>query len=153
LANCTFSFWEPYAQVSEDDGSKLAWNTKEHFREMILRIKSVSSGQYDVDGLRKQTPIDRYILTSRGYELRSILIDGFYDLMQADEPPLDPCLGRYADAEVRADILALWAEQFSGKGAVVVLNRSQRNRDGKNETVPERLFDAEERKWIDISKF
>ncbi len=152
LANCTLSFWEPYAQVSEDDRNKTAWNTKEYFRKMIPRIKHVSAGHYDVDGLRKQTPIDRYILTSRGYELGSILIDGFYDLMHADESPHDPGLGRYADADVRAGVLAFWAEQFSEKGAVVILNRSQRNQNGRSETVPERLFDAEKREWIDISE-
>ncbi len=153
LAGYTFSFWQPYAQVFKDQPEKIAWNTGEYLREMIPRIKRITAGDYDVDGLRKQTPIDRYVLTSRGYELGSILLDGFYDLMQADVLPKDAKLGRYSDQSVRDNVLAHWAGLFSEKGSVVVLNRFDRDANGKSKPVPERLFDPQKSDWTDISGY
>ena len=68
----------------------------------------------------RETPIDRYILTSRGYELAAIVFDGFYDLLSSNAVPFDERLGAFVRAEKRETVLQYWAEQFTLKGAAVV---------------------------------
>lgn len=151
LVGSTFSFWDPHAQVLEGDPKKIFWNTGEYLREMVPRIKSLTAGERDLDGLRKQTPIDRYILTSRGYELASILIDGFYDYLQADDIPQVAALGRYAEQDTRERVRDYWAEQFNAKGAVVVFNETVKDQGGKSRLHPKLLFDDHKNDWVDIT--
>ena len=151
LVGATFSFWNPIAKVSEASAEKrVFWNDGSYLEEMVPRIKNLSAGSRDLEGFRKETPIDRYILTSRGYELAAIVFDGFYDLLSSDAVPLDERLGAFVRAEKREAVLQYWAEQFTLKGAAVVQNAIRPGSDGMSIVVPKRLFDEKRTKWVGI---
>lgn len=153
----TLSFWNPLIEFDEDDGSrskldfKTEWNYERFHERVVPIIKGISHGKLDTQGLRKETPIDRYILTSRGYELASILISDFYDLLEANEIADCPDLGRYQDAAVRQFVTDHWAALFHQKGAVVVFNRAERDKDGRAVLHPEKIYDMSKESWVDIS--
>lgn len=150
----TFSFWNPIAAIESGDQNgavKTEWNNP-NYREYVLPlVKDITGGEHDTRDLRKDTPIDRYILTSRGFELASILIEGFYDHLEAKEAPDIPALGKYADPTIRERVKDYWADQFNEKGSVVVFNRSQRNKEGRSVLHPDMIFDSIKKNWVDIS--
>ena len=127
------------------------WNDGTHLAEIVPKIKELSKGGRDIEGFRKETPIDRYILTSRGFELAAIIFDEFYDLLNASVVPIDRRLGAFGEPEKREQVLTFWAEQFTDKGAAVVVNDSTRTPEGKSLVVPKRLFEEKRRQWVDIT--
>jgi hypothetical protein len=152
LVGTTLSFWNPIDFVSiGPDKMKTFWNDGTHLDEIVPKIKELSKGGRDLEGFRKETPIDRYILTSRGFELAAVIFDGFYDQLNATTVPDDTRLGAFSNREKREQVLTYWAEQFTDKGAAVVLNDASRTPDGKSLVVPKRLFEEEGRQWVNIS--
>lgn len=153
----TFSFWNPLMEFGEDEwvrakkDFKAEWAKERMNERFVPLIKGIAEGRLDTQGMRKETPIDRYILTSRGFELASILFDGFYDLLEAKEIPDRQDLGRYAEPDVRQFVTDHWADHFHQKAAVIVLNRTERSEDGRAIVRPEKLYDMVNSNWVDFA--
>jgi len=121
----TFTFWKEYIS-SKSEGNpteEKLWNTGENRASVLNKIEMIAAGESrDTESLRHEIQIDRFLLTSRGYELASILFEGFYEMLSSTPPTDLGPLDAYASEKTNAFILKEWAKQFSIRGAVVVMN-------------------------------
>ncbi|MEP3300117.1 MAG: hypothetical protein ABJO27_27145, partial [Pseudoruegeria sp.] len=156
----TFTFWDDHTLLEKGESysaTEYFWNTDEHRSEIIQKIKDITSGSVrDTHSLRKHIRLDRFLLTSRGYELASVLFEGFYDLLTQKDLSERDDLGAFAANDTQKFVLEKWAAQFSALGCVVVMNERVNKTvlpDGGNtvsRTVlhPKHVFDSKQQSWI-----
>lgn len=160
LHGVTLTFWDDHAKLEyadANDNAEQFWNTDDHRGEVLQHISDLTAGTArDTHALRKDVRLDRLLLTSRGYELASVLFDGFYDLLTQEDLSGHERLGEFAKDETQKFVLDKWAQQISALGCVVVLNErvSTTETSEAGETVsrtalrPTRVYCVETQSWI-----
>ena len=112
-------------------------------------------------GLRRlghEIRVDRYLLTSRGFELAAVLIPDFLELSSGQVPAEPKALG-LEGARLRQRILGEWAATLSTTGAQVVLADVDRrdvvdedgNRGRATELRPTLSWSRERSRWLKVS--
>ncbi len=164
--DATLTFWKEYVVPGPaygDDAlvwkTELFWNTDGERDSVLQEIKAITAGETrDAKELRNHIRVDRLLLTSRGYELASILLEGFYEMLSQNGPSDQETIGVFALETTQKRILKEWAKQFAFQGAAVVLNRSQSKNemeDGeevtKTELLPVYLLDKASATWIEVT--
>lgn len=160
LHGVTLTFWDDHTELDQSKptgDSEQIWNTDDHRDEILQRISDITDGTIrDTHALRKDVRLDRLLLTSRGYELASVLFDGFYDLLTQKDLSDHEDLGEFAKDETQKFVLDKWAQQISALGCVVVMNERVGTTDTSEtgETVsrtalrPTRVYCLETQSWI-----
>lgn len=116
------TFWRD-VHPDEKAGDYVLW-TDPNAREVFLeRIVGVARGtQRDHGRLREPIRIQRQILTSRGFELASILFPNFKAYFESNSGIDTSPLGDFASLTVQEGILNQWASKLSAQGSAVTFS-------------------------------
>lgn len=116
------TFWRD-VHPGKTDGDFVLWTDPSVRKDFLERIFEIARGtDRDHGKLRESIRIERQILTSRGFELASIIIPNFNSHFETERHTNAANLGDYSDTASQEKILNQWALKLSAQGAAITFS-------------------------------